>query len=204
MERWKRNLLLLIMLSAVVYGAYLLWLYRVSGSSMVVSYEMPGWTSPFLAGVIVFAVTFVGGFVWLALTNPDLSRERAGTAQLFLVSLLLGALSTVSAFWMASFLSAPLALAVLVAVLAPILFAARKKHRALTPGIPITDEREGLIELKSQAAAGNFLLALIALGFIASSLYSGFTFSPRTLLFALLGIYAVTWAIAEFHYRRVS
>ena len=203
MERWKRNVFLLFMLFAFVYGVYLLWLYRVSGNSMAVSYEMPEWAFPSLAGAIVFAVSFAGGFVWIALTNPDLSRERAGTAQLFLISLLLGVLSTVLAFWMTGFLSAPLALAVLVAVLAPILFAARKKHRALTPGVPITDEREELIELKGRARAGDVLLTVLAFGYLALSFGWKIQVDARTMFLTLITLYVVTWLIAGFHYRRV-
>ncbi len=200
MERWKREVLSLIFLSAVAYAAYLIWLYRASGGSMVVSYEMPEWTFPFLVGTIIFALSFGGGFAGLALTNPDLSKEKAGVLQLFLVSLLLGVASTIAAFWMSGFLSLPLTLILLTVALTPILLVARAKREKLTPSVPITDERERLIDTRSRALAGDILMSAVVILMMLATYDKSWEPDLQGLFLYLMTLWAVSWLAARIYY----
>jgi len=203
MERWKRNVLLLALLSALTYGIYLLWLYNASDGSMVVSYEMPEWTFPFLVGAIVFAISFGGGFVGLALTNQDLSKEKAGVLQISLISLLLGVLSTILAFWMTGFLSLPLTLVLLIASLTPILLVARARREKLTPSVPVTDEREKLIDLRSRALAGDILMTAVVILMLLATYDKSWKPDPQGLFLYLTAIWGVSWLAARVYYGRV-
>ncbi len=204
MKRWKREVFLLILLSAVTYVAYLIWLYRASGGSMVVSYEMPEWTFPSLVGAVIFAIAFGGGFAGLALTNPDLSKEKAGVLQLFLISLLLGAASTIIAFWMTGFLSIQLTLVLLTVALAPILLVARAKREKLTPSVPVTDEREKLIDIKSRALAGDILMTAVVILMLLATYDKSWEPGLQGLFLGLLALWAVSWLAARVcHGRRM-
>lgn len=200
----KRNVLLLVILSILAYGAYLLWLYLSSGGSMTVSYEMPGWTFPIFVGAFIFALAFGGGFAGLALTNPDLAGERCIVFQLLLFSVILALVSSVVAFWRMGFISFPETLVFLTAALLPVILLARKRRDRFTPNAPVTDERDELIELKSRALAGDVLLTVLAFGYLALSFGLKPWTDVRTTLFALMTLYMVTWIAARFHYRRVS
>lgn len=200
MERLKRGVLSFILLSVVTYAAYLVWLYRESGGSMVVSYEMPKWTFPLVAGVLIFALSFGGGLAGLALTNPDLSKEKAGVLQLFLISLLLGVASTITAFWMTGFLSLLPTLVLLTVTLTPIVLVARTKREKLTPSVPVTDERERLIDIKSRALAGDILMSAVAILLLLSTFNKSWKPDPQGLFLYLMILWAVLWFAARVYY----
>ena len=204
MDRGKRNVLLLIMLFAVVYGAYLLWLYMYSGGSMTVSYEMPEWTFPIFVGAFIFTLAFGGGFAGLALTNPDLAGEGGIVFQLLFFSAILALVSSMMAFWKMGFVSFQEALVFLTAVLLPAILLARKRRDRFAPSAPVTDERDELIELKSRALAGDVLLTVLAFGYLTLSFGLKPRTDVRTTLFALMTLYIITWIAARFHYQRVS
>jgi len=203
MERWKRNVLSLFPLFGMVYGAYLLWLYEGSGGSMVVTYEMPEWTFPFLAGMIVFAISFGGGIVGLTLTNPDLSREREGLLQIALLSLFLGVASTVVSFWMLGFLSPAVTLTLLAVTLAPILLVAKARRKMFTPSVPVTDERERFIWLKSRALAGDILMSSVAVLMLLSIFDKSWKPDLQALFLCLIAIWAVSELAARAYLERV-
>jgi len=203
MKRWKRSVLFLIPLSILAYGIYLLWLYKASGGSMVVSYEMPEWMFPFLVGTIIFAISLGGGAVGLAFTNPDLLKERMGAIQLFLISLLLGVSSTIATFWMAGFLSPLPTLVLLIGALIPILLVVRTKREKLTPSVPATDEREKLLDLKSRALAGDILMIAVAILMLLATFDKSWEPGFQGLSLDLMAIWSVSWLAGKVYYGRV-
>lgn len=130
MERWKRNVLGLLLISALVYGTYLLWLYEASGGTMIVSMEMPEWTFPVFVGVFIFAVAFGGGLFGRATENPDFLRDGSSSAQLLILSALLGLLSAVWAFQMTGYLSTIQTVIITVFIIAAFALVARGKKRS--------------------------------------------------------------------------
>ncbi|NJF24727.1 hypothetical protein [Thermococcus sp. Bubb.Bath] len=203
MERWKRNVLGLLLISALVYGAYLLWLYEASGGTMTVSMEMPEWTFPILVGVFISAVAFGGGLFGTAIENPDFLRDGWGTAQLLVLSALLAALSTVWAFQMTGYLSTIQTVITTIFIIVAAVLVVRMKKEKLTPKTVITDERGEEIDLRSRALAGDTLVGIIAILLLGTS-FKGFPrISTHAMTLYPLAAYGIVWFGAKLYYRRV-
>ncbi len=154
MERWKRNVLGLLLAFSLVYAIYFVWLYEASGGTMVVSSNPPEWTFPLLVGVLVFGIAFIGGWGLLAITDSEMTEKREVILQLLSLGILLGTTSAIGAFIMTGYLKrTPGALLVLAVVVFWGLIL-RAKRDAVSPREPLTDERVELIELRSWAMVG--------------------------------------------------
>ncbi len=191
MERWKRNVLGLLLAFAMVYAIYLAWLYEVSGGTMVVSSNLPEWTFPLFVGVIVFGVAFIGGWGLLTITDSEMTEKREVILQLLSLGVFLGTTSAIGAFIMTGYLKrTPGALLVLAVVVSWALLL-RVKRAPLTPEEPLTDERVELIELKSWAMVGRSMTSVASIVLLLVLFH---LWNPDTETLSIL--FMLTWAIS--------
>jgi len=197
----KKNLLGLVAISGLLYAVYFLWLYRASNGTMVVRYEPPEWTFPFIAGIFVFVFSFAGGSILLAFQGAEEARESRAVPQLLALSLLFAGLSTVSAFVMTGYLSKAeglLAGAVFLGVWALL---ARMNAERLRPEGPVVDERTELIELKSWALAGRNMTTVASITLLLA-LFHLWNPDAETLSFLLMLTWSISMMGARAYYSR--
>ncbi len=200
----KRNLVALIVISAVVYTAYLIILYHESGGTMTVTYNPPEWTFGLFVGAFIFVIGLAGGVVGLSLTRPDLLGEGTHLRQVTLLAAGLGGVSAVMAVLMVEGYNKTPALLILPFTFIGLwIVYAKRSTEKLKGKAVVVDERERLIELKSTALAGDVLLFIVAVGFLISSFTPLRMVGTRSLLFGLLAMYLFTWLIARLYYQRV-
>ena len=200
MERWKRNVASLILVSALVYGVYLLWLYRVSDGSMVVSYELPESWFPLLVVLLTFGTAFFGGSLIMALTREDLLSERAFLSRLLALSILFAFLAGIMTTAMDSEEYKPFLLAVFIIGLALWVAFARWHSREIPAEAPITDEREEMIGLRSKAVVSDVVVTLLAAMLIGDSF--GLWKLDETSLYLLLAVWGFSYLASQLYYRR--
>ena len=200
MERWKRNVASLLLASALVYGAYLLWLYRASGGSMVVNYELPESWFPLLVVVLTFGTAFFGGFLITALIREDLISERAFLFRLLALSILFSFLAGIIATAMGSGEYRPFLLAVFLIGLGLWVAFARWHSREIRTEAPITDEREEMIGLRSKAVVSDVIITLLATMLIGDAF--GLWKLDETPLYLLLAVWGFSYLGSQLYYRR--
>ncbi|NJD98349.1 hypothetical protein E3E26_00815 [Thermococcus sp. LS1] len=201
MERWKRNVAGLLLVFALTYILYLVWLYVESGGTMVVSYELPESWFPLFVGVFTFGVAFFGGFLLTAVTREDLISRRSFLPQLLTLSVLFGFLSGVMATAMKSSTSRPFLLAVFLLGVALWITFARRHSKEIQAEEPITDEREELIELRSKALVSDAMITLLAVVLIGDIF--GLWELNETPLYFLLATWGFAYLAGQLYYRKV-
>jgi len=199
MERWKRNVLGLLLVFALMYAFYLLWLYRGSGETMVVSSTLPEWEFPFFVGAFVFGIAFVGGLVGIAMTDADMLKRRGAVLSALALTLLLGAISTIGAFIMTGYLERTLGLILILATV--VLWAAilRVTRGRMESGVPLTDERLELIDLKSWALAGRNMTTMASITLLLA-LFRLWNPDAETLSFLLMFTWSISMIGARVYY----
>jgi|GEM_PF-6769042 len=199
MERWKRNVIGLISIAGLTYALYLLWLYRASGGTMTVSYTLPEWEFPLFVGAFMFGVAFVGGWGIMTITDPELAEKRETVLGLFMLGVLLGALSTIWAFYMGGYLGKLPCALLTFAVVAAWALVFRAWGSSAAQEEPITDERLELIELKSWAAAGRNMTIVAAMSLLLANFH---LWNPdaETLSFLLVFTWSISMIGARIYY----
>ncbi|WP_457751750.1 hypothetical protein [Thermococcus sp.] len=199
MERWKQNVIGLLVLFGIIYGLYLLALYEASGGTMTVSEEMPEWTFPLFVGVFIFGIAFIGGWAILAITDSEMAEKKQVILQLLSLGVLLGTTSTIGAFVMTGYLERTSGAVLILATVVVWALVLRAKSEAVNLKEPITDERTELIELKSWALAGQNMTFVASISLLLV-LFHIWNPDAETLSFLLLATWSFSMIGARIYY----